>query len=125
MRYYVGFSQIGSHLCRQCFLIHPMRTKFLRKNTYNSVLLCRYRTRKNIEGVKFWQIGADEANGKEYFGESDDRSMVVSRYLQVLVRKNLANCASFTKFPKIFSIQYFPMHINTNYICFAGILIVS
>ena len=80
---------------------------------------------ENIEGVKFWQIGADEANGEEYFGESDDRSSAVSRYLRVLVRKNLANCASFTKFPKIFSIQYFPMHVNTNRICFAGILIVS
>ena len=41
--------------------------------------------RKNIKGVKFWQIGADEANGEEYFGESDDRSSVVSRYLRVLV----------------------------------------
>ena len=77
---------------------------------------------ENIKGVKFWQIGADEANGKEYFSESDNRSSAVSRYLRVLVRKNLANCESFTK---IFSIQYFPMHINTNCICFAGILIVS
>ena len=61
---------------------------------------------ENIEGVKFWQIaiGADEANGEEYFGESDNRSSAVSRYLRVLVRKNLANCASFTKFPKFFSI---------------------
>ena len=56
-----------------------MRTKFLRKNTYNSLLLCRCRTQKNIEGVKFWQIGADEANGEEYFGESDDRSSGVAR----------------------------------------------
>ena len=38
---------------------------------------------ENIEGVKFWQIGADEANayGEEYFGESDDRSSVVAQYL--------------------------------------------
>ena len=48
-----------------------MRTKFLRKNTYNSLLLRRYRTRKNTGGVKFWQIAVDEANGEEYFGESD------------------------------------------------------
>ena len=37
------------YLCRRCFLIHPMRTKFLRKNTYNSLLLRRYRTRKILE----------------------------------------------------------------------------
>ena len=48
-----------------------MRTKFLRKNTYNSLLLRRYRTRKNTGGVKFWQITVDQANGEEYFGESD------------------------------------------------------
>ena len=52
---------------------------------------------ENIEGVKFWQIGADKANGEEYFGDTDDRSSAVSRYLRVLVRKNLANCASFTQ----------------------------
>ena len=55
-----------------------MRIKFLRKNTYNSLLLRRYCTWKNIGGVKFWQIAVDEANSEEYFGESDDRSSVVS-----------------------------------------------
>ena len=48
-----------------------MHTKFLRKNTYNSLLLRRYCTWKNTGGVKFWQIAVDEANGEEYFGESD------------------------------------------------------
>ena len=33
---------------------------------------------ENIEGVTFWQIGADEANGEEYF---DDRSSAVAQYL--------------------------------------------
>ena len=80
---------------------------------------------KNIGGVQFWQIAFNKENGEEYFGESGDRSSVVSQHLRVLVAKFLANCASFTKFPKIFSIQYFPMHVNTNYACFAGILIVS
>ena len=49
-------------------------------------------------GVEFWQIFVDEANSEEYFGESDDRSSVVSLYLQALLRKFLANCASFIKF---------------------------
>ena len=66
-----------------------------------------------------------EENGEEYFGDSGDRSSVVLRYLRVLVGKILANCASFTKLSKNFSIQYFPMHVNTNYACFAGILTVS
>ena len=48
-----------------------MRTKFLRKNTYNSLLLRRYRTWKNTGRVKFWQIVVDEANGEEYFIGSD------------------------------------------------------
>ena len=80
---------------------------------------------KNIRGVQFWQIAFNKENGEEYFGESCERSSVVSWYLRVLVGKNLANCASFTNFQKIFSIQYFPMHVDTNYACFAGILIVS
>ena len=58
-----------------------MSIKFLEKNTSNSLLLCRYRTRKNIGGVKFWLIAVDEANGEEYFGESDDGSSVASLYL--------------------------------------------
>ena len=58
-----------------------MHTKFLRRNAYNSLILHRYRTWKNIGGVKFWQISVDEANGEEYFGESDDGSSVVSLYL--------------------------------------------
>ena len=62
----------------------------------------------NIGGVKFWQIAVDEANGEEYFGESDDRSSVLSLYLQVLVGKLLANCASLTKFAKISLSDIFP-----------------
>ena len=89
-----------------------MRKKFLRKNTYNSLLLRRHCTQKNIGGVQFWQIAFKEENGEEYFGESGDRSSVVSQYLRVLVGKILANCASFTKLPKNFSIQYFPMHVK-------------
>ena len=58
-----------------------MRIKFFGKNTYNSLLLRKYRTWKNIGGVKFWLIAVDEANGEEYFGESDDGSSVVSLYL--------------------------------------------
>ena len=40
---------------------------------------------ENIGGVKFWQIAVDEANDEEYFGESDDRSSVLSLYLQVAI----------------------------------------
>ena len=58
-----------------------MCIKFLGKNTYNSLLIRRYGTRKNIGGVKFWLNAVDEANGEEYFGESDDGSAVVSLYL--------------------------------------------
>ena len=54
-----------------------MRMKFLGKNTYKSLLLCRYRTQKNIGGVKFWLIAFDEANGEEYFSEYDDSSFTV------------------------------------------------
>ena len=32
-------------------------------------------------GMKFWQITTGKGNGKEYFGESDDRSSVVSLHL--------------------------------------------
>ena len=64
-------------------------------------------------GVEFWQIFVDEANSEEYFGESDDRSSVVSLYLQALLRKFLANCASFIKF-SLSNNYYFPMHISAN-----------
>ena len=66
-----------------------MRKKILKKNTYNSLLLRRYRTQKNIGGVQFWQIAFNKENGEEYFGESGDRSSVVSQYLRVLVAKFL------------------------------------
>ena len=47
-------------------------------------------------GVEFWQIAVDKANIEEYFGESDDRSLiVVSLYLQALFEKILANFVSF------------------------------
>ena len=60
-----------------------MHTKLLRKTTYYSLLLRRYRTRKNTGGVKFWQIAVDEGNGEEYFGESDQMTdlQLVSLYL--------------------------------------------
>ena len=66
-----------------------MHKKILKKNTYNSLLLRRYRTQKNIGGVQFWQIAFNKENGEEYFGESGDRSSVVSQYLRVLVAKFL------------------------------------
>ena len=36
-----------------------------------------------------WQITVDEANGKEYFGQSDDTSSVLLLYLQALVGRIL------------------------------------
>ena len=66
-------------------------------------------------GVEFWQIAVDKANSEEYLGESDDRSLVVvSLHLQALLGKILANYASFIKFAKIFTIQYFPTHVSAN-----------
>ena len=68
---------------------------------------------RRAPGLKFWkgQITTDEANGKEYFGEFDDRSSVVSLYSQVMVRNILRNCtASFAKFIKTFVLQYFPTY---------------
>ena len=66
-------SQLKHHTLfgQTMFSDSPNAYKFLRKNTYNSLLLRRYRTRKNTGGVKFWQIAVDEANGEEYFGEYD------------------------------------------------------
>ena len=94
-----------------------MRKKFLRKNSYNSLLLRRYRTQKNIGGVQFWQIAFNEENGEEYFGISDDRSSVVSRYLRVLVGKILAKCAFFTKLPNFSPSNIFPcMLIPTTHV---------
>ena len=39
---------------------------------------------ENFGGLKFWRIATNEANGEEYFGESDGRSSEVSLYLLVL-----------------------------------------
>ena len=64
-----------------------MHKKILKKNIYNSLLLRRYRTQKNTGGVQFWQIAFNKENGEEHFGESGDRSSVVSQYLRVLVAK--------------------------------------
>ena len=65
-------------------------------------------------GVEFWQIAVDKANSEEYFGESDERFLVViSLYLhETLLGKILVNCASFVKFAKIFTIQYFPTYVD-------------
>ena len=52
-----------------------------------------------MEALNFGKLVVDKANSEEYFGESDDRSLVVvSLYLQALLGKFLANCASFIKF---------------------------
>ena len=53
---------------------------------YSSLLLNTVRMWENIGGIKFWQIAVDEANGEEYFDESNDRSSEVSLYLQVVVK---------------------------------------
>ena len=53
----------------------------------------RYHVLENFGGVKFWQIVNNEANGEDNLGGSDVRSSVV-----LLMGKNLANCASLTKF---------------------------
>ena len=67
------------------------------KHAYNCLFLDTVRGKNG--GVEFWQIAVDKANSEEYFGESDDRSLVVvSPYLQALLGKFLANCASFIKF---------------------------
>ena len=64
-------------------------------------------------GVEFWQIAVDKANSEEYFGESDDRSLVVaSPCLQALLGKILGT--SFIKFAKNFTIQYFPTYVSAN-----------
>ena len=49
------------------------------------------------EGVKFWRIATDKANGGENTSRSDGRSSAASSYVQVLADKILANCASFAK----------------------------
>ena len=41
-----------------------------------------------FEGIKFWQIAIGKANGKEYF---DDRSAVVSLYLEVVIYNKYRN----------------------------------
>ena len=73
----------------------PNAYKFVKKNML--ITVCFWTL--YMGGVEFWQIVVDKANSEEYFGESDDRSLVVvSLYLQALLGKFLANCASFIKF---------------------------
>ena len=92
----------------------PNAYKFVKKNILITVCFWTLYVGKN-GGVEFWQIAVDKANSGEYLGESDDRSLVVvSLHLQALLGKILANCASFIKFAKIFTIQYFPTYVSAN-----------
>ena len=71
------------------------------------------------ENNECWQITVDEANGKEYFGQSDDRSSVVLLYLQALVGRILHHSSNLPKFSLF---NNFPR--TSVPICFAGILIL-
>ena len=70
----------------------PNAYKFVKKNMLITVFFWTLNVGK-MEGLNFGKL---LANSEEYFGESDDRSLVVvSLYLQALLGKILANCASF------------------------------
>ena len=76
---------------------------------------------KNIGGVKFWLNAVDEANGEEYFGESDSSFTVFMN----IGCKNFGKLFIIHQIPQNFLHPIFSLHVNTNYVCFAGILIVS
>ena len=87
--------------------------KVLVDSTIKVVLACLYINSKLLGGPwppLSYTYANGKANGKEYFGESDDRSSVVSLCLQVLAGKIVVNCASFAKFTKSFPLQYFPTY---------------